>query len=441
MADGIAQSLKDLPDEPLLASALAGEPLEQAIDAYLSWWRPDLTERKPALVFAEGDGGEPLYRAGSLDLFTVLLALAESQQVISLDDYHRMRVRQQERPGQRIITPGRRHGQVRGVTSNQDFHSFSVRVWDLSVETLFPDGARIGDWRNFALVDVYGRPRPGCGTGRVAFEATPEQLSFLQSRGMETLTAPVEFEHFVHPQLYKAAFGRRYAVGKALAELVPKERDYWTSVEKRVGAALLSKGLSIDDIVRSRKSHGIAGLHESDEEKGVSEPVLSLSVPGLVAEVSMPVTAVPYTWYGLSADGEKRELPPDMERLSAGELEDLSWYIHDRKSELSYTLGPRVRAPLRAVELALYLKLIEGRDPTAISEAELADIEDGISALAAGAGWPVPPAEDALLRRTKCRRMDFGNGYAMNYWLRHKATKVLESELSGDVTGCVVRCE
>ncbi len=439
MANDIAYSLKHLPEEPLLAAALDGSPLEDAIDSYLSSWRPNLLERKPALIYTEGDNGEPLYKTGSLDLFTVLLALSENQQVISIDDYHRMRVRQQERPGQRILTPEHRHGQVNGVTSNQEFHSFSVRVWDLSVETLFPDGAKLGDWRNFALVDVFGRTRPGYDTGKVAFNATPEQLAFLKGRGMNVLEAPVEFEHFVHPQLYKAAFGRRYVVGKALAELVPKEREYWKSVEKRLGAALRSEGTSLDEVVRSRK--GTGGWHESDEEKGASEPVLSVSVPGLVAEVSMPLVAVQHPWYGLSADGAKRELPQDLDRLSSSELEDFSWYIHNRKSELSYTLGPRIRAPLRAVELALYLKLIEGHDQTSISESELGDLEEGISTLAESAGWPVPAPKDALLRRTECHRMDFGNGYAMNYWLRHKATKVVESDLSGDVAGCTVVCK
>ncbi len=440
MANDIAHSLKHFSEEPLLAAALGGSPLEDSIDSYLSSWRPNLMERKPALVYTEGDDGEPLYKTGSLDLFTVLLAIAENQQVISIDNYHRMRARQQERPDQRILTPGQRHGQVKGVTSNQDFHSFSMRVWDLCVETLFPDGATLGDWRNFALVDVFGRTRPGYDTGKVAFQATPEQLAFLKERGMSVLEAPVEFEHFVHPQLYKAAFGRRYVVGKALAELVPKEREYWKSVEKRLGAALRSRGTSLDEVVRSRKGTGVGGWHDADEEKGTTEPILSIDVPGLVAEVSMPVMDVQHPWYGLSADGAKRELPSDMENLSAGELEDFAWYIHNRKSELSYTLGPRIRAPLRAVELALYLKLIEGHDPTSISESELGDLEEGISGLAASAGWPVPALEDALLRRTECHRMDFGNGYAMNYWLRHKATKVVESDLSGDVAGCKITC-
>ncbi len=425
MAEDIAQTLKDLPRHPLVKAALShSRPLEDIIDEYMAAWQADLVERKPALVYTETDSGEPLYKTKTLDLFTVLLALAENEQVISINQYHRMR-EGQVREDQRVVDPEHRYGQVKRVTSHKEVGSFSAQIWDLSVETILPDKTKeLGDWRNFALVDVYGRVRPEWEVGSISIDITPEQEKFFKSLGMEILSAPIKFENFVHPQLYKAAFGQRYAVGNVLAECVPIEREYWKGVEKTVSSLLAGKGIDLKGECKTRR--GPSAERYSSGSKG--EDVL---VPALEGRLAFPMKSGEYPWYGLDKDGNTRELPQSFDKLSADDLKDLGWYIYKRKNDLSYTLGPKIRAPLRAAELALFLKLTGGEDLESLAgdSERLAACQARIVKIAEGVGWSVPKPKPGQFvdGEGPYHAISCGNGFTMHYRLLPQKTKIVKT--------------
>ncbi len=434
----IAKTLKGLPNHPIVRDGLSGKrPLDELVEEYNGWWQANLLDRKPSLVYTETDSGEPFYTTGSLDLFTVMMTLAENKQVISIENYQRMREKQ-TKAKQRVTDPNRRYGQVKGLTSNKTFHSFSALIWDLSVETYLADGtSRFGADRNFAIVDVFGETRPEYESGTVNFDATKEQVEFLQGRGMEMLDASVEFENFVHPQLYKASFGQRYAVGKVLVELIGRERTYWSGVEARVEAALKKSNISLKGEVQRRKGSALGPWTNSKDDDGEVEKTISVDVPNLEVVLSMPSSVAMPQWYGLDEDGEKRELSGDMESLSEDELKDLGCYIYKRKNKLSHVLGRQVKAPLRAVDLALFQKLTEDaflkklyiEDPVTF-RTELARCEAKLAGVTRSVGWAVPEPEFSKIKRTQYQTIGFQNGYAMNYRLKTNKTKVVESELS-----------
>ncbi len=425
MAEDIAQTLKELPNHPIVKAALSrSRPLEDLIDDYMGAWQADLEERKPALVYTETDSGEPLYKTKTLDLFTVLLALAENEQVISIAGYHRMR-EQQVREDQRVIDSEHRYGQVKSVVSNKDVGSFSARIWDLAVETTLPDGStELGDWRNFALVDVYGRVRPEWEAGTVSIDLTPEQEEFFKSLGMEILSAPIKFENFIHPQLYKAAFGQRYAIGKVLAEYVPVEREYWKGVEKKVSSLLANQGIDLKE--ENKRRRGPVPKRSYGGKKG--EEVI---VPAIEGKLAFKMKLGDYPWYGLDEKDNKRELPSSYDALSTEDLKDFGWYIKKRKDELSYTLGPKIRAPLRAVELALFLKLTDGENlETLIRDKDkLAACQDRLAKIAKGVGWsvPTPEPDQSVDGKGPYHALSYGNGFTMHYRILPQKTKIVKT--------------
>lgn len=436
MTKEIAKTLQEIPHNPLVKAALSrSRPLEDLIDEYLEGWQANLEERKPALIYTETDSGEPLYKTGSLDLFTVLLALAENEQVISIDNYHRMR-ESQTMEGQRIIDPDHRHGQVTGIISNKEVGSFSVRLWDLSVETTLPDGTtERGYWRNFALVDVYGRTRPEWESGTVTINTTPEQVEYFKSRGMEILSAPIEFENFVHPQLYKCPFGQRYAIGKILAECVPIEREYWKGIEKTVSSLLADQGVDLKAENKRRRAEEKMRNKEPSGARHYGSKGEKVLVPALEGKLTFPMKSGEYPWYArdeFDDEGENlRLLEQEYGTLSTDDLKDLGWYIYKQKVKLSFTLGPKIRAPLRAAELALYLKLTDGEDleTLAMDKERLAACQDRLAEIAKSVGWSVPVPEPGQFVEGEgpYHAFSYDNGFTLHYRLHSPETKIVKT--------------
>ena len=398
----ISRSIAELPDHPLVQHALRGtKPLEELVGSCASDWEANLGRRTPALAYLGEEDGAPIYSGGTLDLFTVLMALAANGQLISVGSYDSMRL--PSRSNGTVVEPGNRHGQVIRVVSNREVHSFNALVQDYAVEVLKADGTRErGAPRNFAAVDVYGRLRPGWSNvstefeeGTLSFTPTEEQAAFFASRGLQGLPATITFSHFVTPQLSKGFFGSRYLVAKALAECVDREREQLSKLEQqarrwRPYAPLPAKQ-----------------MQPAGESESPSVSAKKVVVPSIDAKLLMDGWHASRLLYAMSPKGEVRPI----ERLASDapkeDIDDFLRYASQRTDFLSYVLGPTVRAPVRAVELAFFLS---GGSP---ESAELA-------------GWKVPkPTSGYRERRGRIdwHALDYGWGKLL--WRQRETTTTI----------------
>lgn len=335
----VATTLTEILHNPIVEASLdRSRPIRPVIERTLKAWEVDLERRRPSPAYTEGAEGEAIYRGTDFDLFTFLMALAKRRAVINIPSYANLQPRTSQL-NQRIISRENRHGQIFKVISNNDVHSFSVRMKDFNVVEIMPDGREeVGAFRHFAVVDYFGRLHEGWK--QVEFRATREERRFFEERRLLTYEEPLRFEHFVHPHLAMAFYGSRYIATKALAQRIRDQAAYY----RKLASDLRRDGIRLPA--------------PSEEQEVVTyesiETGTKVVVPSVQAKLILPEPRGEYPIYSLDDEGRTRrydELPTDDTRAMQGVLR----YADRIAKYLIYGIGATVRAPVRAVELAYFL--------------------------------------------------------------------------------------
>lgn len=333
----IAKTLQKILKNTIVEASLdKTRPVDYLVRKTEEAWAADLTARRPAPAYREALDGEPIYKGTDLDLFTVMNALAQREAVINIPSYENMRATK-IRPDQRVISKRNRHGQVYGITSNADVHSFSAKVKDYNVVQLLPGGREeVGAFRNFTLVDPTGHMYDGWH--RVEFNATPEEQKFFRERELEIVPNLIEINNFVHPNLAMAFFGSRYWATKALANRVADEAKFY----RTLASDLRNEGVRLGGIRPAK-------IRTYD----IDEDLLKVKVKNLEAKLVLPEANGEYPIFGADANGKVKQYAGVPNNYVA--RQGILRFAEKRANELSYSLGPKVNAPVRAVELAFYL--------------------------------------------------------------------------------------
>lgn len=332
----IAKTLRKILENTVVEASLdRTRPIDDLVRKTEEAWAADLTARRPAPAYREALDGEPIYRGTDLDLFTVMNALAQREAVINIPNYENMRATK-VRSDQRVISKRNRHGQVYGVTSNADVHSFSAKMKDYNVIQMLPGGREeVGAFRNFTLVDPTGNMYGGWHI--IEFNATPEEEKFFRERKLEMMPNYIEINNFVHPNLAMAFFGSRYMATKALASRVADEAKFY----RTLASDLRNEGVRLGGIRPAK-----VRTYDVDED------LMKVKVKSLEAKLVLPEANGEYPVFGVDANGKAKQYcgVPNNPVARQGILR----FAEKRANELSYSLGPKVNAPARAVELAFY---------------------------------------------------------------------------------------
>lgn len=385
----IAKTLRSILDNPVVAQALdRSQPVDGLVEEVQSEWRADLVDRKPAPAYIRGTDGEALYSGTDLDLFTVMVALGDRNAVINIPRYENMRATTL-RSDQHVVSKNNRHGQVLGLTSHRNVHSFSTRIKDYNVVQSKPDGKEeVGAYRNFALVGVDGQLHNGWDV--IEFKATPEEKKFFEERKLYTVPGTIVVHNFVHPNLANAMYGSPSLSHRALSNRLDDEASFY----RGLAGKLRGQGIILSEEMGSGSGKPIF------TEKGESE---SVPVRNIEVLLKMPEFQGSYALRGKDEAGKVVEYEQMPTRKAS--QEKVLRYAAERANALTYSLAPQVRALTRAVDLAFFL-------------------HGGIGGGEIKPSWDVPDWKDTKIKRTEYRALDLGNGVELMYRERTTSTPV-----------------
>ena len=297
-----------------ILSMLSGDLMQRVIDrsqsiddilpGVMADWSFDLTERKPRPALLKDGVLQPT----DLDLASFLAALAERHAVINLPVYRGRRPRTVTE-GERIVSKSNRHGNVLGLTSNQNVFSFGVTIKDANVVR----AEEVGAPRTFMVVDIDGTWHDGWKT--IEFSPTAKENNFLTENKLWTGNRVV-FENFTHPNRWTSFYGQYYFLTKAVIARLEEETSFYRTEHKRLNA--LGFALPTKEYVGGRTERG-----PSDTEE----------VAAFACEIDAP-------WCG--------NFVPLKDSLGALETSTA------RVKYLQYTVLPVLRFATRATEHAFY---------------------------------------------------------------------------------------
>lgn len=391
----VAKTLKALPTSDIYQRICDGsDSADDIIEELKAHWAYDLYTRRPGPALLENGTLQPT----DLDLACFLSALADRRAVINIPTYKSRRAASYK-SNERVVSKDNRHGQVFGLTSNQDVFSFSVRIKDFNVVVSDSDGMEsVGAFRNFMLVDLEGDWYDGWKC--IEFVPNRKENDFLNDKSLWTGNT-VYFKNFVHPNRWTSFYGQWYVLTKILVERLRSEVTFRNAEAKTI-EALLSKG---------EDKPAFAPRPTSD--KGPSVPII---VTAFEAEVDADV---PTTF-----------LPAPRTK------EGLAW-AKERAHKLQYEDIPSLNFAVRATELAFCERagimggLQEGKDvggakPEAGKDASQIPMVSWIS----GAKWD----REYKIKRTVWNRLvltqpvPFEKGLALRYRVRAKTERVRPEE-------------
>ena len=338
----IAKTLQNILEHQLVSTSLdRSKPINNVIEQVLDYWRADLSNRKPAPAYITNEDGERIYTGTDFDMFTFLMTLSQRRAVINLPEYERLR-KQSLRSNQYVISRVNRHGQVFRLTSNSQTHAFSVLIKDFNVVETDKNGKEnVGAPRNFALVDDFGVLYDGWKN--FEWHATKEEEEFLNEHNIESFSDKIEFEHFSHPALAFSFYGSPYLATKTLAVRMQDEASHYRQLAKK----LIDEGIKLQLTKKEEVEYW---------EEGKTKQI---KVRNLEAKLVLPDFKGEYPIYGMSESDLFKEKPEikfyeEMPKFTKYKKDVLRYSLW-RSKKLSYSLGPRIRVPARAVELAFYL--------------------------------------------------------------------------------------
>jgi hypothetical protein len=378
----VANSLLTLNENKVIRECLdRSYRLEDILEEIEDVWAADLTNRKPAPVYTEGIDGEPIYCGTDLDLYSIVTELAKREAVINIPKYTNMHdtIIQANR---RVISKENRHGQIIRVDSNKSDHKFSLKIIDYNVVMDKGCKEEVGAPTNFTIIDPFGNLYKGLSS--LDFKATPEEEQFFKERKLYTLPGKLEFEYAVHPTLYMAAFGSRYLIRKALSERAEDERAFYAKKAKELRADNITLGG-----LRPQKPESETLRIEKPDKKEKSGKILE-------AKLLLPEYNQEYPLHGLD---ENQNIILSEDNPSASQI---LRYCENRAKKIKNTLGPIIRSPIRAVELALKEHGFKDEEKTILKKIP----------------WGIPKPTDYKIKRTEYNAVDYGNNIIYLFRLR-----------------------
>lgn len=342
----IAKTLVEIHDDPVVATSLdTSKPVIPLVEKIMAAWKADLSKRRPAPAYIEGEDGVLIYQGTDLDLFSVLMALSQRNAVINIPEYENARVTSLS-SNHYVVAKTNRHGQIERVVGNKETHAFSAMIVDFNVVEVMPDRSeRVGFPRNFWVMsdagEFYDRWK------KLEWRSTPEEEGFIQERKLEAYKDTIEFQFFVHPALATSLYGRRYLQAKALAARIDDEASHYRALARK----LESEGIALEEV------------KPVYSKKGSTETV---KVRNLEAKLVLPMFNGEYQTLGIEEieEGKKPILftydgMPD----SLADKQRILRYAEWWSNQLSFKYGQLVRAPVRAVELAFFLYGLTNKEP------------------------------------------------------------------------------
>lgn len=317
----LAESVKDVinlenPYSQIIMD-MSKEITEDFVDAILAQSVFAWEGRNPSPALDE----EGNFVGTDLDLFSFLMPMADRGAVIEIPHY-RNRRKVVVRKGERKIGTNQ-FGNVTGLISHKDVHSFSVRIFDRTIVKKDPNTNKesLGANRNYMLVDCDGFWYPGWD--RVCWDPTAEENKFLAEKKLWTGNT-VYFKNYVHPNRWQSIFGAPYLLLKMLSERLSAEAAFCRS-----------------EIKRFDKDWGLAAPKMPSEPPEYEGKTESIKVDALEMQIDMPNF------------NENKPLAPTQDVLIIEEA-------YRKANFLTYTLKPKVQFMIRADETA-YLLFGRGR--------------------------------------------------------------------------------
>ncbi len=285
---------------------------EELVGAILSQSLMTWEGRNPAPALDQ-DGN---FQGTDLDLMSFLVPIANRGAVIEIPRY-RNRRKVVVREGERKIGTNQ-FGPITGLTSHQDVHSFSVRIYDNTIVVKDPETEKeqTGAHRNYMLVDCDGFWYPGWD--RIYWNPTAPENRFLAEKSLWTKNT-VYFTHYVHPARWQSVFGAPHLLAKMLIARLDDQAHFFRHEMKRLEAA----GISLP--------HGEKAPYRPAEYEGATKPI---KVDALEMTLDIPEFSGDYV----------PETDTQMGLLHA----------YQRQKYLTYTLKPLVQFTVRANEAAYF---------------------------------------------------------------------------------------
>lgn len=268
--------------------------------------------RKPAPALDDNFN----FQGTDLDLLSFMVPMMVRGAVIEIPEYQNRR-KVVRREGERKIGASQ-FGNITGLTSNADVHSFSVRIFDRSIVVKDADTEKesVGAHRNYMLVDCDGHWYDGWN--KIVWDPTRKENAFLADNKLWTGNSVV-FQHYVHPNRKQSIFGAPYLLLKMLAERLTDEATFYRKEVKRLEAL----GFSLP---KGEKKSYVPPVSEGATKKvHVQVMETALDGPDFIGEYAQA------------------------ENSDAGLLKA---YRHQK--HLTYTLKPLVQFVVRADEVAYF---------------------------------------------------------------------------------------
>lgn len=335
----IATTLRDIMGDPIVAQVMdKGQRVNNLVDRLEADWRVDLEHRRPAPVYLETPDGMPIVQTTDLDLFTVMMSLAQGRRVINIPHYDRQDVTSL-RSDQFVISNENRHGQVKRLVSNRETHNFCVMIQDYNVLQVTDGRQRVGAPRDFTIVNDAGEFYEGWSS--LNWFSSPEEDAFLQEHNLVPFKDSIDFQYFVHPALALSFFGRRYLRSKMLARRLDIQRKYYYDEAEQ----LMEEGIHLP---------AGEGTKPISSKEGKTRPV---KVVNLEAKLHAPDLSGKWPVFGIDyKKGEKKKFVRyERKPRDRRELVKILRYDLWLANKLKTVYGPIVRVPVRAVELAFFL--------------------------------------------------------------------------------------
>lgn len=217
--------------------------------------------------------------ASDLDVLTWLMGMARRRAVIKIPHYENFRPTVHN-PLEVHVTE-ERFGQITGLVSSQDGHSFSIRMRDVSVKATHPSSGHetMGAFRSYMVVD----PNGDLYDGWKAIEWWPnkQEQEVLRYRKQLVDGNTLYFNTAVHPNRWISMFGAGYLLLKVCLVRLKDEKKFYADEVKR----LLGSGIEFPK--RSRM-----GVSAYDIDEYATERYSDVGMPAvfshLEAKLQMP---------------------------------------------------------------------------------------------------------------------------------------------------------
>jgi hypothetical protein len=356
MAKQVASTLTSILNHPIMVNIRdRTESVVESAKTMIDNWSMDLYTRKPGPAVREvknldGTVTEE-FEGTDLDLATFLTALAERRAVINIPRYKGMRVATQ-REGERVVSKNNRHGNITGLTANQETFAFSLRIFDMNVVKTEADGSEsVGAYRNFSLCDIRGDWHKFWSP--IEFTPSAKENSFLVDNKLWT-DSKVIFKNFVHPNRWVSFYGQYYLLSKAMILRLEEEAQHLYREMKR----MQDEGISYP-------ASGEGAEKEYGESREVGEKK-AVYVNAFKVEVDIPEFQGVYKTYKNS-------------QKNLVEITQLRRDLRNLKASLTFAV--------RSVELAFYKNGLKNLPQDSSIEVDQNDLEEKMPSWITDAKW------------------------------------------------------